>query len=335
MEGSLLPGTVEKVNEYALRIVNGEDPDFVLDGADAFRPLVESAVAQYQEKKKKELEEDEVVSESNPGVIFSEEKIAQREKEDQKNIEVLREDLGAVGPVDPFAHMEAHEGSSEEHKDAVQIYNAFMNIGKGISEGLEAAFDPKVQQYVNEIRSGKTREYVLGGAPKSMVDAVEKELAKGSEENNSEEKGVYIENLEELHSKLSDLSKDYYFLTHQTHSDFAEKINKEDFLFQGGGLNTTTLAQGPDGITLSLKKMEEGESHRNSDSMVIFAVPKKEFKEYYEKEGSENRRFEPDGFSEMLIENKLGEISKSGSLRIPHEYVLGIYEKGKGFLFNK
>lgn len=188
MEGSLLPGTVEKVNEYALRILNGEDPESVLNGADAFRPLVESAVADYQEKKKAELEskesEGEMVPERTQEPVITEEKITERQKEDEEKIQEIREDLGAV--PDPLAHMEAYEGAGEDHKQGVQIYNTLMDIGKGLSEGMKEAFDPKVQQYLDEIRSGKSKEYVLGGASKSMIEAVEKELAKGSVESTAE-----------------------------------------------------------------------------------------------------------------------------------------------------
>lgn len=206
MEGSLLPGTVEKVNEYALRILNGEDPESVLSGADAFRPLVESAVADYQEKKKAELEskesEGEMVPERTQELVITEEKITERQKEDEEKIQAIREDLVAV--TDPLAHMEAYEGAGEDHKQGVQIYNTLMDIGKGLSEGMKEAFDPKVQQYLDEIRSGKSKEYVLGGASKSMVDAVEKELAKNIKEGTVEQKGNNIEKTKDFESLSAD-----------------------------------------------------------------------------------------------------------------------------------
>lgn len=40
------PGVNQKIQEYALRILNGENPDDVLEGADVFRPAVEAAVAE-------------------------------------------------------------------------------------------------------------------------------------------------------------------------------------------------------------------------------------------------------------------------------------------------
>jgi hypothetical protein len=98
MEESLLPGTVAKVNEYTLRILNGEDPNSVLDGADAFRPLVENAVAQYKEKKKSELELEETEGETIPETTFeptvSTDEITEREREDEIKIKELQNELG-------------------------------------------------------------------------------------------------------------------------------------------------------------------------------------------------------------------------------------------------
>lgn len=315
------PGAQAKIQEYITRIQNGEDKEFVLQGVGpAFRDPVEEALKGF-EKSTEEIQED-VFDET-----VSSEMITQRKEEDDKKIEALRQELNVSSEPDMFEHKKP-EWDDYGHQQAVGIYNTFMNIGKGLSEGLKEAFDPKVQQYVDEIKSGKSKDYVLSGAPASIVEAVEKQLAQNERGSTLEQK-QQRESLEVLKEKLEVLSKEYYFLTHQTYVDFAEKINKEDFLFQGGGLNTTTLSQGPEGILLSLQKMEEGESHRNSDSMVIFAIPKKEFNDY-----SGGRKFGPDEFSEMLIDTKLEEISKSGSLRIPHEYVLGVYNKGEGFAFN-
>lgn len=98
MEIPPLPGTLAKVNEYAVRILNGEDPDFVLDGAETFRPLVEAAVLKYKEKKQAELEKQDIewetpLLEALPNPILSEDKIEKREQDDKQKIEVLQAQL--------------------------------------------------------------------------------------------------------------------------------------------------------------------------------------------------------------------------------------------------
>lgn len=92
----LFPGTVQKAEEYAIRILNGEDPDVVLQGAESFRPLVEEKILAYKEKKRRELENEEgdVVAEPVLPEILSEEKIAEREDDDNLKIELLRKELG-------------------------------------------------------------------------------------------------------------------------------------------------------------------------------------------------------------------------------------------------
>lgn len=89
------PGVNQKIQEYALRILNGENPDDVLEGADAFRPGVEAAVAEYREKQKENLEslndEGKEVTKENP--VISEEAVEQRQKDDQEKIESLQVQL--------------------------------------------------------------------------------------------------------------------------------------------------------------------------------------------------------------------------------------------------
>lgn len=314
-----LPGVTKKAQEYATRINAGEDINKVLEGAETFRPLVEALVEKKENNKSASL--DDIPSRKEDSDIDIQKRIAV----DNEKVAVLTDEIS-----DLFAHKQS-DWNDPDHQQAIGIYNTMMNIGKGISEGLKEAFDPKVQQYVQEIRSGKPKAYVLSGAPKSIVDAVEKQLLEEStREQSGENLEIPRETIEELRNDLEKLSQDYYFLTHQTYVDFAKKINTEGFSFQGGGLNTTTLAQGVEGITLSLQKMEAGESHRNSDSMVVFAIPKKEYAQY-----AGERKFGPDEFADMLLDTKLDEVQKSGSLRIPHSYILGVYEKSKGFLPNK
>ena len=50
METTPLPGTIEKAKEYAIRIINGENIDAVLKGAEVFRAQVEALVAEYESK---------------------------------------------------------------------------------------------------------------------------------------------------------------------------------------------------------------------------------------------------------------------------------------------
>ncbi len=83
-----LPGVVQKVDEYTLRIVNGEDIDAVLDGADTFRPLVEARIAEY-EKTRAEKQESK---EGNLPVV-PQEKIQERIENDNQQIKRLEAQL--------------------------------------------------------------------------------------------------------------------------------------------------------------------------------------------------------------------------------------------------
>ncbi|MBP6858144.1 MAG: hypothetical protein KBC11_03105 [Candidatus Pacebacteria bacterium] len=95
------PGVTQKVDEYALRILNGEDPDFVLQGADAFRSAVETKVAEYNKRKEKELDiennEGEVLQENTLTQVISEEKVAERKQKDEELIKKLTSEIKGEG----------------------------------------------------------------------------------------------------------------------------------------------------------------------------------------------------------------------------------------------
>jgi hypothetical protein len=330
------PGAQAKVEEYALRIINGENPDDVLQGADAFRPGVEAVVLAYKEKKNTELKkqdsEEGPVVEDVPNPVLSEEAIEKREQDDKQKIEALHEELKkdlANEKPDPFAHKEV-EGVGEDFKQGAQIYNTFMNIGKGISEGMKQAFDPKVQQYVDEIRSGKSKEYVLGGAPKSMVDAVEKELAKDGSENTIEQEDLEkVHGIENMKSVFEAVGKTHYLFTHQTGEDTAKNIYNSNFQVSlGTGISSTLSWVGPDNALNQIQRQINGDAHRGYKGMFVVAIPK----ELLDQPGTMRNKAE----ALELILSESPDYGKDGNpnIVIPSEYNLG-YLQGEDFYFNK
>ena len=184
----------------------------------------------------------------------------------------------------------------------------------------------KILEYIERVKAGQTIES-FGEIPESWKSDIQNGLKAAELKKDIERTMEQPLSLEALGSKLHELSSRYHFLTHQTFADVAKKINEEGFLFQAGGLNTTTTYEGPDSIMLALERMEEGESHRGSDGMLIMAVPKDEFASY-------GARFSPDAFADMLVETQLDAIAASGDLRVPTRYNLGVYDKAAGFVLN-
>jgi hypothetical protein len=322
------PGVNQKIQEYALRILNGENPDDVLEGADAFRPGVEAAVAEYREKKGKELEkqDNQIFLETIQNPVLSEENIKKRQEEDNEKIEALRAELTKS---DPFVHKEVFEGAGEDYAQGVHIYNTFMNIGKGISEGLKESFDPKVQQYVNEIRSGKSKEYVLGGAQKSLVEAVEKELAKDDIEQFEEQAGLEkVHGLESIKNMFNEIVGEYYFFTHQTDEETAESIYNSNFeVSPGTGISSTMTPSSVDALINQIERQIQGDSHRGYKGMFIVAVPRAIL-------DAQQIRNKADAFESLLLESPDYGKNGNSNLIVPNEYNLG-YLQGEDFYYNK
>ncbi|MBP6926312.1 MAG: hypothetical protein KBB70_01285 [Candidatus Pacebacteria bacterium] len=119
--------------------------------------------------------------------------IKARKNEESKQIEKLRQELGATTAnetkevVDPFKHKEV-EHSFGDHEQATGMYNTLMDMGKGAMEGFKEDAIRKIDQYTNEIKSGKDKEYVLSGAPEAWRKEVERRLA--GEEGTKKEKEV-------------------------------------------------------------------------------------------------------------------------------------------------
>ncbi len=89
------PGVNQKIQEYALRILKGENPDYVLEGADVFRPGVEAVVAEYKEKQKENIKSlnSEGLEFRMENPVISKEMVEQRQKADKEKIEVLQAQL--------------------------------------------------------------------------------------------------------------------------------------------------------------------------------------------------------------------------------------------------
>ncbi|HRH31383.1 MAG TPA: hypothetical protein PK950_01830 [Candidatus Paceibacterota bacterium] len=117
--------------------------------------------------------------------------IKTRKNEESKQIEKLRQELGATTVnegkevIDPFKHKEV-EHSFGDNEQAVGMYNTLMDMGKGAMEGFKEDAIRKIEQYTNEIKAGKDKEYVLSGAPEAWRKEVERRLA--GEEGTKKEK---------------------------------------------------------------------------------------------------------------------------------------------------
>ena len=70
-----------------------------------------------------------------------------------------------------------YEWDDSNHKVSVDIYNELMNVAKGAALGFNEDSIRKIDQYADEIKNGKSKQYVLDGLSKAMIDAVEKKLA--------------------------------------------------------------------------------------------------------------------------------------------------------------
>lgn len=168
-----LPGAQDKINEYVERIKGGESKDSIMQGLPkSFTDAIEERLA-------------------------SKEKL---ESEDKEKIEEIRKEISPSEEKDNFKKKEV-EHDFGDHAQAVSIFNGMMEIGKGLTEGLKEDFARKIEQYANEIKSGKSREYVLGNLPEKWKKAVEDKLA----EDGGFEKVDDLENIiSNIQSKIRD-----------------------------------------------------------------------------------------------------------------------------------
>lgn len=146
---SSIPGAQDKINEYVERIEGGESKDSIMQGLPkSFSDAIEERLANKEKG----------------------------ETEDKERIEEIREEINPTDKKDGFEKKEV-EHDFGDHAQAVGIYNTMMDLGKGLTEGLKEDFVRKVQRYADEIKSGKSKEYVLGGLGENWRKAVEDKLA--------------------------------------------------------------------------------------------------------------------------------------------------------------
>lgn len=223
--------------------------------------------------------------------------------------------------VKPIEHIPSTTGS-QEHQDATAIYNTFVDLGNALSAGLAENFDPKIVQYVAEIKSGKSKEYVLGGAPKSMIEAVERELAK--EQHTDLEK---VTGIEAIQAKILAIADTHYIFTHQTDEAVAKNIFESNFeVSPGTGITSTMTWQSGEGAVNQIQRQLDGDAHRGYKGMFVLVIPKQLLEN-----GSRNKG---EALEDMLLESP--EYGKDGNpnLIIPKEYNFG-YLQGEDLYINK
>ena len=221
-----LSGSEQKINEYADRIRNGEDAGKVMEGLGSLmrdsieKKLLEQKTSVGTEKDlaiippqyegldsetldfiwdvpeyldpEKTKQEKERKARALTYLKEREENIKQKEKrklEDVKEIEEIREGLGLSKKEKPdFRGDEQLEG----------IYDTMQNIAGGAKEGLQEDVERKIQKYIDEIKSGKNKEYVLQGIPERWKNLVEDRLV-------SEKIGIEQKETKKNFDSLSDM----------------------------------------------------------------------------------------------------------------------------------
>ncbi len=231
-----MSGSEQKVNEYVERIRGGENKESVTQGLPAFfRDAIEKRLLLEQDRKseqkeiaiippqysgldsesldfiwdipeyldpEKTKEEKDRKQRAISYLKRQEEENKQKEnqrKEDQKKIEKIREELNLPKKEKPnFGNDEQLEG----------IYDTMQNIAGGAKDGLRDDFERKVQKYVDEINSGKDKEYVLQGIPEKWRKIVEEKLAGGNSSTEKESKKDFDSlSVSEIESFMKSLPK--------------------------------------------------------------------------------------------------------------------------------
>lgn len=154
-----LSGATKKADEYALRILNGENIDQVLDGADVFRAEVEKRIAQYNEKKNVQRIADE-----NEGLPQTDLHVEQRIASDAEKIKELESQLSKESGEITYVLGQQVEYMGSKHKIIDIIDHPFQKQQTG-----EIV---KVYHLENEvgtpIQTGQVRKYVLANELKPL-----------------------------------------------------------------------------------------------------------------------------------------------------------------------
>ncbi len=201
-----LSGSEQKINEYTERIRNGEDAGKVMEGLGSFmRDAIEKKLLQQENLQNTETKDLAIIPSQYEGLnsealdfiwevpeyldpektkqekerktnaltyLREQEKGMEQKEErkagDQKKIEKIREELG-------LSKIEKRDFKGDEQLEG--IYDTLQNIAGGAKEGLQEDIERKIEKYINEIKSGKDKEYVLGGIPEKWRAIVEDRLA--------------------------------------------------------------------------------------------------------------------------------------------------------------
>lgn len=140
-----LPGIESKADQYAIRIINGEKIEDVLEGAEVFRSEVEARIKQYEEKKSAER-----TAEENDGLPQSTQTIEQRITDDNTKIEELRNQLSKEsgelsyelgdevlynGAKHKIIDIIDHPYHKQQTGEALKVYHLENEVGTAIQEG--------------------------------------------------------------------------------------------------------------------------------------------------------------------------------------------------------
>ncbi len=140
-----LPGVMEKTKEYAIRVLNGENIDDVLDGADSFRSEVEKIVQEYTDKKNLQR-----TAEENEGLPQEPIDVQKRIADDTEKIEQLKNDIskesiektykiGDAVVYDGAKHTVIDVADHPHHKqqtgEILKVYHLENEVGTPIQQG--------------------------------------------------------------------------------------------------------------------------------------------------------------------------------------------------------
>lgn len=117
-----------------------------------------------------------------------------------------------------------------------EIQIIFDRLNDGIRKGLKDNFQEKVERYVNEINSGKSKEVVLDGLSSSFVNAVEDQLKPKNEIISVEGREISLENLKNLNQMD-------FALWLQGNKDSLEKLTKETVSFSGKQITKNPIGE--------------------------------------------------------------------------------------------
>lgn len=187
----------QKINEYVQRINSGESMDGILDGLpDSIQKSIKERVSlsstdsisndnneviiptHLRDQPAEVLEEMwQLTLNSNPEIARKQ--IAERQRIiDKRRYEEEQEQK--VRDSEVTNQIRDRLGLTYEEKLEEQlsgIKDVMDGIARGAREGLKDSFEENVSKYVEQIRNGQSRERVLEGLPKTMIDEVERRLS--------------------------------------------------------------------------------------------------------------------------------------------------------------